>query len=66
MIAALLRIRLCTAVAAAAMVGWLLCPGASGAIALPLSIGTLLLAMAGTMLNQVQERHSDARMRRTR
>ncbi len=66
MIAALLRVRLCFAVAAAAMVGGLLCPGTSWAIALPLSVGTLLLAMAGTMLNQVQERHSDARMLRTR
>jgi len=66
MIARLLRVRLCAAVAAASLAGWLLCPGASWAIALPLSIGTLLLAMAGTMLNQVQERHSDARMLRTR
>jgi protoheme IX farnesyltransferase len=66
MIAGLLRIRLSAAVAAAAVAGWLLCPGASRAIALPLSIGTLLLAMAGTLLNQVQERHSDARMLRTR
>lgn len=66
MIASLLRIRLCTAVAAAALAGWLLCPGAPRTIALPLSLGTLLLAMAGTMLNQVQERHSDARMHRTR
>ncbi|APG28719.1 hypothetical protein A7E78_13290 [Syntrophotalea acetylenivorans] len=66
MIAGLLRIRLCAAVAAAALGGWLLCPGASGATVLPLSLGTLLLAMAGTMLNQVQERHSDARMIRTR
>lgn len=66
MITSLLRTRLCTAVAAAALAGWLLCPGAPLAIALPLSLGTLLLAMGGTMLNQVQERHSDARMHRTR
>lgn len=66
MIVALLRIRLCAAVAAAALVGWLLCPGAPRTIAVPLGVGTLLLAMAGTMLNQAQERHSDARMMRTR
>lgn len=66
MIAGLLRIRLCAAVAAAALAGWLLCPDAPRTIVLPLSLGTLLLAMAGTMLNQVQERHSDARMLRTR
>ncbi len=66
MIARLLRVRLCAAVAAASLIGWLLCPGASWTIVLPLSLGTLLLAMAGTMLNQVQERHSDARMLRTR
>jgi protoheme IX farnesyltransferase len=65
MIASLLKIRLCAAVAAAALTGLLLCPGAPRALALPLSLGTLLLAMAGTMLNQVQERHSDARMIRT-
>lgn len=52
--------------AAAALAGWLLCPGAPIAIVPPLSIGTLLLAMGGTMLNQFQERHSDARMLRTR
>jgi protoheme IX farnesyltransferase len=66
MIAGLLRIRLCAAVAAGALAGYLLCPGAPRAIVLPLGLGTLLLAMAGTMLNQVQERHSDARMLRTR
>ncbi len=66
MIAGLLRLRLCAAVAAASLAGFVLCPGARGAMALPLVLGTLLLAMAGTMLNQVQERHSDACMLRTR
>ncbi|MEZ4484104.1 MAG: UbiA family prenyltransferase [Syntrophotaleaceae bacterium] len=66
MIAGLLRIRLCAAVAAAALAGWLLCPDAPLAVAPPMALGALLLAMAGTMLNQVQERHSDARMLRTR
>lgn len=66
MIAGLLRLRLSAAVAAAALAGFVLCPGAPGTMALPLGLGTLLLAMAGSMLNQFQERHSDARMLRTR
>ena len=66
MIAGLLRIRLCGTVALAALAGLLLCPGAPLSAALPLIFGTWLLATCGTMLNQIQERHSDARMLRTR
>jgi protoheme IX farnesyltransferase len=66
MIAGLLRIRLCGAVTATALAGLLLCPAAPWTAALPLSCGAFLLALCGTLLNQVQERHSDARMLRTR
>jgi len=66
MIAGLLRVRLCGAVALAALAGLLLCPDASLAGALPLGCGAWLLASCGTMLNQLQERHSDTLMLRTR
>jgi protoheme IX farnesyltransferase len=66
MIARLIRFRLCLAVAGAALAGYRLAGGNAPAAALMVLAGVFLLAACGSILNQVQERHSDALMARTR
>ncbi len=62
----LIRLRLSLAVAGAALAGYRLSGGASLAPALVAATGVFLLAVCGSILNQVQERRSDALMVRTR
>ncbi len=62
----LIRLRLSLAVAGAALAGYWLTGGASPAVALATATGVFLLAACGSILNQVQERRSDALMTRTR
>lgn len=63
----LLRPRLLAMVCASALTGALLAPGVQQAApVLWASLAVGLLGIAGTLLNQVQERHLDARMERTR
>jgi protoheme IX farnesyltransferase len=62
----LVRLRLSLAVAGAALAGYRLSGGVSLAAALTATTGVFLLAACGSILNQVQERRSDALMTRTR
>jgi protoheme IX farnesyltransferase len=66
MIAALLRLPLCGAVAGSALIGYLAAGGAPDPRAVWLGVGVLLAAAGATVLNQWQERHSDTLMERTR
>jgi protoheme IX farnesyltransferase len=66
MIRSLLRLPLCSAVAGSALVGYLAAGGTSGLQAAWLGLSMLLAAIGATVLNQWQERHSDALMERTR
>lgn len=66
MIRSLLRLPLCSAVASSALVGYLAAGGDCGLRAAWLGLGVLLAAAGATVLNQWQERRSDALMERTR
>ncbi|ABA89768.1 protoheme IX farnesyltransferase [Syntrophotalea carbinolica DSM 2380] len=66
MIRTLLRLPLCSAVAGASLAGYLAAGGAYGARAAWLGLGVLSAAAGASVLNQWQERHTDARMERTR
>lgn len=66
MIRPLLRLPLCSAMAGASLAGYLAAGGAYDARAAWLGLGVLLAATGASVLNQWQERHTDARMERTR
>jgi protoheme IX farnesyltransferase len=64
-IAPLIRLRMAIAVTCAALAGFLLAAGFQPGGALPMALAVFLLAACGSILNQVQERRSDALMSRT-
>lgn len=65
LISQLIRIRIALAVTAAALAGFLLAAGFQPAKALPMALAVFMLAAGASILNQVQERHSDGLMERT-
>ncbi|MEZ4599849.1 MAG: UbiA family prenyltransferase [Syntrophotaleaceae bacterium] len=66
-LAPLIRVRIALAVTCAALAGFVLAPGAfPTSRAALLAWGVFLLAASGSILNQFQERQSDALMERTR
>jgi protoheme IX farnesyltransferase len=66
MIRSLLRLPLCSAVAGSGLVGYMAAGGNYDLRAAWLGLGVLLAATGATILNQWQERYSDALMERTR
>lgn len=66
MIRSLLRLPLCSAVAGSGLVGYMAAGGACDLRAAWLGLGVFLAATGATVLNQWQERDSDALMERTR
>jgi heme o synthase len=61
----LVRLPLSTAVAGSALAGAILAAGSVGPIVLLVATGVLLLTAGASVVNQVQERHSDQKMART-
>jgi heme o synthase len=64
--AALMRLPLSAAVACSALAGAILACGRFGTTLLLIALGVLLLTSGASAFNQVQERHSDRQMARTR